>query len=251
MTEPEVAAGSAVAGTRTGHRVPISAGIVAAIASLTVALMVPWPTTVLAAQRTEKSTAVPVTMDWSRPVYYLPTNRRVVFITVDDGIDRRNRWLSLISSTRTPVVMFPTGEMVTPTPRYWKLAAALGIRVENHTVSHPDLRWLSRYDQRWQICHQSITVRAIAGRRATLFRAPYGAWSSTTMWAARSCGLKYVVQWDTVVDHGNISYARGGLQPGSIVLLHLRPDFELDLQVTLAAARQAGLTPALLTDYLR
>jgi hypothetical protein len=107
---------------------------------------------------------------------------------------------------------------------------------------------MSLYDQRWMICHQSISVRAIAGRRATLFRAPYGAWSSTTMWAARSCGLKYVVQWDTVVDHGNISYARGGLQPGSIVLLHLRPDFELDLQVTLAATRQAGLTPALLTD---
>jgi hypothetical protein len=92
MTEPEVAAGSAVAGTRTGHRVPISAGIVAAIASLTVALMVPWPTTVLAAQRTEKSTAVPV--PWTGLAGVLPpTNRRVVFITVTT--DRpRNRWLS-------------------------------------------------------------------------------------------------------------------------------------------------------------
>ncbi len=42
-----------------------------------------------------------------------------------------------------------------------------------------------------------------------------------------------------------------GCSQGSIVLLHLRPEFEQDLQVTLAAARQAGLTPALLTDYLR
>ncbi len=270
MTEPERTARSAVPLTRTSNRVPGSTSAVAAVALLAVALMVPSPSSVPAAQRTGSSpptaiatprqpsrasqpAALPptVTMDWSRPVYYVPTNRRVVFITVDDGIDRRNRWLSLISASRTPVVMFPTGEMMTPAPRYWKLAAALGIRVENHTVSHPDMRWLSLYDQRWQICHQSITVRAIAGRRATLFRAPYGAWSSTTMWAARSCGLKYVVQWDTVVDHGSISYARGGLQPGSIVLLHLRPDFEQDLQVTLAAARQAGLTPALLTDYLR
>jgi peptidoglycan/xylan/chitin deacetylase (PgdA/CDA1 family) len=193
----------------------------------------------------------PVPMDWSRPVYYVPTTRRVVFITVDDGIDRRHRWLSLISSTRTPVVMFPTGEMMTPNPRYWKLATALGIPVQNHTVSHPDMRWLSLFDQRWQICQQNITVRAITTRRATLFRAPYGAWSATTMWAARTCGMKHVVQWDTVVDHGTISYARGGLRPGSIVLLHLRPEFEQDLYVTLAAARQAGLTPALLTDYLR
>lgn len=270
MAEPRSAAGTRAGQTRTRRCSPFVGGLVATVAVAT--LTVGWPTLAVAAQdgssehipsaattTTLAETAgdalsaapPPVAMDWSRPVYFVPTNRRVIFITVDDGIDRRNKWLSLISTTRTPVVMFPTGEMMTPTPRYWKLARALGIPIENHTVSHPDMRWLSTYDQRWQICTQNITVKAITMRRATLFRAPYGAWTGSTMWAARSCGMKYVVQWDTVVDHGTITYARGGLQPGSIVLLHLRSDFGQDLQVTLAAARQAGLTPALLTDYLR
>lgn len=189
--------------------------------------------------------------DGTRPIYFVPTSNRVVFITVDDGIDRQIRWVQLLRSGRWPVVMFPSGEMTDASPPYWRGMRAAGVPLQDHTYSHPDLRWRSTYQQAVEICAGARSIYQATRTQPTILRPPYGSWNAATLAAARQCGIRYVVNWDTVVDHGRITYARGSLQPGSIMLLHLTPNFQTDLTVALEAAARAGLRPAYLTNYLR
>ena len=56
--------------------------------------------------------------------------------------------------------------------------------------------------------------------------------------------------WDASVNRGKVAKARGELLPGSIVLLHFRPELKSDLEAAVRAIRKAGLRPANLADYL-
>ena len=44
---------------------------------------------------------------------------------------------------------------------------------------------------------------------------------------------------------------RKSLTPGDIVLLHYTPSLRSDLEILLEKMKQAGLTPALLREYLK
>lgn len=220
-------------------------------AARTVAAPAPSPLDAGATVTTAASFDTRALWDGTRPIYFVPTTNRVVFITVDDGIDRQIRWVQLLRSGRWPIVMFPTGEMTDASPAYWRGMLAAGVPLQDHTYSHPDLRWRSTYEQAVQICAGARSIYQATRTKPTIVRPPYGAWNAGTLQAARQCGMRYVVNWDTVVDHGRITYARGSLRPGSIMLLHLTPNFQTDLTVALEAAQRAGLRPAYLTNYLR
>ena len=72
------------------------------------------------------------------------------------------------------------------------------------------------------------------------------------MRAAWSCGLKVGFHWRATVDKGFIYYQAQDkrLHPGDIVLMHFRPAFPDDFIAALEAIKAAGLTPALLEDYV-
>jgi peptidoglycan/xylan/chitin deacetylase (PgdA/CDA1 family) len=90
------------------------------------------------------------------------------------------------------------------------------------------------------------------GARPTLFRAPYGNSDEATLQTAGEAGTKYVVNWGSEVIDGQIKFSGPHeFRPGSIVLMHFKPSFEADVNAFVAQARANGLTPALLTDYLK
>ena len=127
-----------------------------------------------------------------------------------------------------------------------------GCVIEGHTVSHPKLLELSYDDQRYQLCKATDQLEEWYGRRPVFFRPPYGEKNDDTMRAAWSCGLKVGFHWRATVDKGIVYYQAQDkrLHPGDIILMHFRPAFPDDFVAALEAIKAAGLTPALLEDYV-
>ncbi len=64
--------------------------------------------------------------------------------------------------------------------------------------------------------------------------------------------MKYLLTATADFTSGAANVYHGGpLQPGDVIILHFTDTLASDLQRALDAAREAGLTPAALTDYLR
>jgi peptidoglycan/xylan/chitin deacetylase (PgdA/CDA1 family) len=119
-------------------------------------------------------------------------------------------------------------------------------------VSHPSLRGLPYAKQKQQICGSADDLGALFGRRPVLFRPPYGEYDKTTLRAAHDCGMKAVLRWKEAANAGHVFYqtAEKKVRPGDIILMHFRPAFVADFLAVLTAIRDAGLTPALLEDYV-
>jgi peptidoglycan/xylan/chitin deacetylase (PgdA/CDA1 family) len=149
--------------------------------------------------------------------------------------------------------LFLTDHYVRQDPEFFrKLAADTGSVIENHTASHPNLRGKPLGEQVAEIGPVADRFAQVFGRRPTLFRAPFGNTDENTLQAAGEAGAKHVVNWGSEVSNGKIKFSGPKeFRPGSIVLMHFRATFEADVNAFMAQARANGLTPALLTDYLK
>jgi peptidoglycan/xylan/chitin deacetylase (PgdA/CDA1 family) len=183
----------------------------------------------------------------------IPTTQPVAFITIDDGLTRHPWADDLIRASKVPVTLFLTTNYVSRHQDYFQQIHDAGqVLIEGHTVSHPKLLELSYDDQRYQLCKATDLIEEWYGRRPVFFRPPYGEKNDDTMRAAWSCGLKVGFHWRATVDKGVIYYQAldKRLHPGDIVLMHFRPAFPDDFIAALEAIKAAGLTPALLEDYV-
>ena len=182
----------------------------------------------------------------------LHTDQPVVFVTIDDGWTRDPRAARLIKDLHLPVTAFLIDAAVREEPTYFRGLQDGGATVEDHTLTHPDLRRLSLAGQERELCGAADSFASRFGTRPTLMRPPYGSYNLATQRAAAACGLKAVVTWDVEVKYGRITFAdaRSHLAPGDIVLLHFRPELHSDLQVLLAQIRADKLAVGRLEDYL-
>ncbi len=182
----------------------------------------------------------------------LHVDRPVVFVTIDDGWTRDARAARLLSDLHLPVTAFLIDAAAAEDPAYFRGLQAAGATIQDHTLSHPDLRRLSLARQEHELCGAADSLAARFGARPTLMRPPYGSYNLATQRASATCGLRAVVTWDVEVKYGQISFAdaRRNLLPGDIVLLHFRPELHNDLHVLLRQIRADQLTVARLEDYL-
>lgn len=189
------------------------------------------------------------------PVYSrVPTDQRVAFLTIDDGYVRFPQAAAALHAVTVPVSAFLLSNLVdSPAAKmYFGGVAGNTSSIEAHTISHPKLPGTSYAFQYSQICGSADALAGAFGRRPTLFRPPYGYYDATTLRVAHDCGFQAVVTWTVVVEYGKVAYQTSvrRVQPGDILLLHFRSSFAEDLSLALGAIRDAGLTPALLEDYL-
>jgi peptidoglycan/xylan/chitin deacetylase (PgdA/CDA1 family) len=181
----------------------------------------------------------------------VPTTNPVVFFTIDDGIWRDPAVLDFLRDQRIPVTMFPVPAYVHQDPGYFDAIHALGASVQDHTVTHPDLRRLGTAAQQREICGPLDDYTARFGTRPWLFRPPDGFLTPAVPGIARGCGIRVVVMWRATMNDGRLDVqGNGPLQPGDIILMHFRPDLRQNLEVALNAARSVGLRPAPLEQYL-
>ncbi|QKV93207.1 polysaccharide deacetylase family protein [Streptomyces sp. NA02950] len=188
----------------------------------------------------------------------VPTTDRVVFLTIDDGIEKDPRFVEEARDLGLPFTGFLTDNVIGDHYDYFDQLQRLGNPMENHTLTHPSLAGLDYDTQRQEICGQQENVRTHLGRQPRLFRPPYGEYDETTLRAAADCGAQTVVLWRAEMEPRGLVYRSGGsLQPGDIVLAHFRGPEQLEgksmtdmITSLVRTIQEQGFTVARLEDYV-
>ncbi|MCB5178967.1 polysaccharide deacetylase family protein [Streptomyces antimicrobicus] len=186
-------------------------------------------------------------------VAHVPTQDKVVFITVDDGWHHDPVAAQLLIERRVPVSLFLLPGAMSYDRQYFTGLVEEGrATVENHTVNHPDLTTLDAVGKDAEVCGAGEQVQAAFGRKPRLLRPPYGAVNDDVRAAAKACGVKALVTWThDFTTWGDVPPPTPALKAGDIVLLHFTPTLAGDLQRALDAAKAAGLKPAALMPQLK
>lgn len=196
---------------------------------------------------------LPPIVDGLAPVLTkVPTEQKVVFLTIDDGAVQRDSDLALLEESGIKASLFLAHNFVAKAPDFYVKYTAAGHLIENHTMTHNlGFIQLSYEAQKAEICGMADFAEQQYGRRPVFFRPPGGPYTQATRQAVAACGLKAIVDWETKANAGGMDYQVGaGLRPGDIVLMHFRPEFPQDLAAFLKAQKAAGLKVVLLEDYL-
>nr|WP_244502425.1 polysaccharide deacetylase family protein [Streptomyces oceani] len=193
----------------------------------------------------------------------VPTDDKVIFLTVDDGAEQDPEFLRLVRELDLPVSSFLTDQEVRGPGGagygYFRELERFGGSTHNHTLRHPYLPALDRDRQRREICgQQDVLKEKMGGPEPRLFRPPYGAYDGNTLRAARECGIDAVVLWGMEAWADRIEFQRPGKQlyPGAIILTHFRGPAEWGGTMAdmtrrlLRLAAEQGYTVARLEDYL-
>lgn len=196
---------------------------------------------------------LPPIVDGLAPVLTrVPTEQKVVFVTIDDGAVKRESDLALLEKHGIKASLFLAHDFIAADPDFYLKYTKAGHLIENHTMTHNlDFIHLSYEQQKAEICGMADMAEQKYGRRPVFFRPPGGPYTQSVQRAVADCGLKAIVDWETKANAGRMDYQVGaGLRPGDIVLMHFRPEFPNDLAAFLAAQKAAGLKVVLLEDYL-
>ncbi|CAM5716334.1 MULTISPECIES: polysaccharide deacetylase family protein [Streptomyces] len=186
------------------------------------------------------------------------TTDRVVFLTLDDGIEKDPAFVDQARDLGLPFTQFLEDEVIGDHYDYFGRLRELGNRIGNHTLTHPKLAGQDYDTQLHEICGQQDVLHRSLGLEPRLFRPPYGEYDRTTLRAAAECGLRKVVLWRAEMEPDGLAYRSGdGLRPGDIILAHFRgPDLSkgatmTDMITSLLREIQAqGFTVARLEDYI-
>jgi peptidoglycan/xylan/chitin deacetylase (PgdA/CDA1 family) len=154
----------------------------------------------------------------------VPTEQKIVFLTIDDGAEKDPAFLRMMSELKIPYTAFLSDYLVKDDYGYFARMRDAGVVLNNHTLHHPYLPALSYARQQREICGMQDVIEKRFGKRPTLFRPPYGNYNEDTLRAARSCGIKYAPIWneEVFVDHWEYREWDQRIHPGDIVLSHFR-----------------------------
>jgi peptidoglycan/xylan/chitin deacetylase (PgdA/CDA1 family) len=186
------------------------------------------------ATSTSQARTVPVTgrlagKDWT----VIPTSRHVVALTFDAGANADGVAPILATLRREHVLasFFLTGGFAHEYPAASRAIAAAGMRLGDHTRSHPYLTRLSDAAIRQEILGGARQIMAVTGRDpAPLLRFPFGDANARTIAIANRLGyvpVRWTVDtlgWEGTAGHISVaiivSRVLAALQPGEIVLMH-------------------------------
>jgi peptidoglycan/xylan/chitin deacetylase (PgdA/CDA1 family) len=190
----------------------------------------------------------------AHPVYYVDDGPMTIALTIDDGPSPiyTPQILQILAKYKVTASFSMVGENVTYYPGVARDVADAGHVIINHTWDHADLATLTEPQTRAEIGNASDAIHTAVGRVPTIFRAPYGAWSRTTL---EYCASEKLMALDWSVDPRD--WARPGVSKivsnilkntgtGSIILEH---DGGGDRSQTVAALKIA--IPRLLDEGYR
>lgn len=188
----------------------------------------------------------------------VPTEDKVVFLTIDDGAEKDPEFLKMMKELKIPYTAFLSDYLVRDNYPYFKEMQAAGVTLNNHTLNHRYLPALDYEKQREEICGQQDTIQKVFGKRPTLFRPPYGNYNQDTLRAAKSCGIKAVPLWNAEAFVNRMDWREWDrdLHPGDIILTHFRgredwkgtmPDM---IRHVMKTVTDKGYAVARLEDYL-
>lgn len=188
----------------------------------------------------------------------VPTEEKVVFLTIDDGAEKDPEFLKMMQELKLPYTAFLSDYLVRDNYPYFKQMQAAGVTLNNHTLNHRYMPALSYESQRQEICGQQDTIEKQFGKRPTLFRPPYGNYNEDTLRAAKSCGIKAVPLWNEEAFPNRMDWREWDkdLHPGDIILTHFRGKEDWKGNMTdmirhvMKTVTAKGYAVARLEDYL-
>ncbi|MEU3774354.1 polysaccharide deacetylase family protein [Streptomyces sp. NPDC032472] len=190
----------------------------------------------------------------------VPAGEKIVFLTFDDGAEKDPEFLKMAADLKLPISMFLTDNIASSDYGHFEKIRdnGSGSTINNHTLTHPNLRTLPFAAQKKEICGQQERLEKRFGAKPTRFRPPYGNYNDDTLKAAAECGITQVVLWKASMQINDFQYAEGSaLKPGDIILAHFRGPSELkgenEVQMTrhmLESIQRQGYRIGRLEDWL-
>jgi peptidoglycan/xylan/chitin deacetylase (PgdA/CDA1 family) len=137
--------------------------------------------------------------------------------------------IRVLVETRTPATLFLGGKWMLDHPEETrKLAAVDRFELGNHSFLHPHITRIPEERVRQELEWTQIVIYSLTGRRASLFRPPYGEYDERSLKIAAELGFT-TVQFDLASgDPGPgaskdrlVSSVAAGARNGSIVVMHM------------------------------
>ncbi|MBN1156022.1 polysaccharide deacetylase family protein [Candidatus Woesearchaeota archaeon] len=169
-------------------------------------------------------------------VFFLPTDmtfhgprdKKIIALTFDDGPDKSNtpQILDILKQNNASATFFVIGKNIHGNEELLKRIAAEGHELGVHSYSHSYL-FLKNYNRIYSDMYQTnVLIYNVTGKRANIFRPPYGILSPFMNKAAKKLDL-HIVLWDVFsYDYKNqgeeriISTVLEKAKSGSIVVFH-------------------------------
>jgi polysaccharide deacetylase family sporulation protein PdaB len=166
-------------------------------------------------------------IDVSEVIYSVPTTRKVVALTFDDGPVNKatEEILAILKEKDVKATFFVIGKQAEKFPMLVTQEIAEGHEVGNHTYSHPQLTKLSKNKIEEELDKTEKEILKVA-TKPSFFRPPEGAYDNTVFKIARHNEYS-IILWS--IDTNDWRYPSVGeivnsvlkdVKPGSIILLH-------------------------------
>ena len=174
-----------------------------------------------------------------------------VRLTFDDGPGYlTEQILDVLAERCVHATFYVVGTSVERHPETLRRILDEGHALGNHSLSHPNLRGMSRDEVRHELARTQDLIEAATGYRPTAFRPPFGAVNRTVREVAGELGLTVDLWTVDPRDWSSQSTVQsvhdvvvGEAQPGGTVLLHVQHQRTLDaLTGIIDALRARGLT---------
>lgn len=204
----------------------------------------------------------PINLDVAKPpvISRVPTDDKIVFVTIDDGIEKDPRFVQMVRDFQVPFTLFLTDQMIRDDYHYFTELFDTGmVTIQNHTLTHPDMPAHSASRQLEEVSGQQQKLIKEYGTAPYLFRPPYGNYNSGTFAAVEQThGLKALVVWKETMEIDDMEYQGARvLRPGDIILSHFRGPSLLKgesmigmMENLFKHIQMQGFTIAKLTDYV-
>lgn len=159
---------------------------------------------------------------------------KIIALTFDacsthDPSSYDERVTSVLIQTGTPATLFLGGKWMSEEAEQTKRLAANSLfELGNHTYLHPHLRDLSDRQIREELQSTQNLMDSLTGKRASLFRPPYGEYDDRVVRIAAEMGLK-TIQFDLASGDPDpgigkdrlVNYVSSMARSGSIVVMHI------------------------------
>jgi peptidoglycan/xylan/chitin deacetylase (PgdA/CDA1 family) len=178
-------------------------------------------------------TVKPITLSASDPTVFshVPITEKVVFVTIDDGIEKDPEFIQMVKDFRVPITISLADVLIRDDYAYFEKLYETGyVSIQNHTVTHPlNMPSLSAANQLDEISGQQEKLHKEYGVAPYIFRPPGGNYNATTISSVSEAGLKGVMLWKEAMEISDMEYqtAAHHLQPGDIILCHFRGPAQL------------------------
>lgn len=167
----------------------------------------------------------PVPSEGKEPDTEVPSNKKRVALTFDDGPHPVNTVsiLNLLDKYDAKATFFMLGNRVDFYPETAKKVAEKGHEIGNHTWDHKDLTILDREEINEEINRTTTVIKQAIGQKPTAFRPPYGAMNDIVKDSTDVPIVLWTIDtldWKSHDAEAVLKIVQSNVKDGSIILMH-------------------------------